>query len=46
MRFAALTIRFVNTKPTRRLNLRGIDWRVIEAGDIEVGSPVQVLSRG
>ncbi len=35
----------MNTKPTRHLNLRGIYWRVIEAGEVEVGSPVQVLSR-
>jgi hypothetical protein len=45
-RFGNDALRFVNTKPTRHLNLRGIYWRVIEAGDIEVGSPVQVLSRG
>lgn len=45
-RFGSDALRFVNTKPTRHLNLRGIYWRVIEAGDIEVGSPIQVLSRG
>jgi hypothetical protein len=44
-RFGNDALRFVNTKPTRSLNLRGIYWRVIEAGDIEVGSPVQVISR-
>ena len=44
-RFGGDALRFVNTKPTRHLNLRGIFWRVIEAGEIEVGSPVQVLSR-
>jgi len=44
-RFGSDALRFVNTKPTRHLNLRGIYWRVIEAGDIEVGAPVQVLSR-
>ncbi len=44
-RFGNNALRFVNTKPTRHLNLRGIYWRVIEAGDIEVGSPIQVLSR-
>ncbi len=44
-RFGHEALRFVNAKPTRHLNLRGIYWRVIEAGDIEVGSPVQVLSR-
>ena len=44
-RFGSDALRFVNTKPTRHLNLRGIYWRVIEAGEVEVGSPVQVLSR-
>lgn len=44
-RFGNDALRFVNTKPTRHLNLRGIYWRVIEAGEIEIGSPVQVLSR-
>lgn len=45
-RFGSDALRFVNTKLTRHLNLRGIYWRVIEAGDIEVGSLVQVVSRG
>ena len=44
-RFGNAALRFVNAKPTRHLNLRGIYWRVIEAGEIEVGSPIQVLSR-
>ena len=44
-RFGGDALRFVNIKPTRHLNLRGIYWRVIEAGEIEVGSTVQVLSR-
>jgi len=44
-RFGNDALRFVNTKPTRHLNLRGIYWRVIEAGDIEVGSAIEVLSR-
>lgn len=44
-RFGNDALRFVNAKPTRHLNLRGIYWRVVEAGEIEVGSPVQVLSR-
>lgn len=44
-RFGSDALRFVNKKPTRHLNLRGIFWHVIEAGEIEVGSPVQVLSR-
>ena len=44
-RFGNDALRFVNIKPTRHLNLRGIYWRVVEAGEIEVGSTVQVLSR-
>lgn len=44
-RFGGEALRFVNAQPTRHLNLRGIYWRVIEAGEIEVGSRVQVLSR-
>ena len=44
-RFGNDALRFVNAKSTRHLNLRGIYWRVIEAGEVEVGSTVQVLSR-
>ena len=45
-RFGADALRFVNTKETRHLNLRGIYWRVIEAGDVAVGDAVNVLTRG
>jgi hypothetical protein len=44
-RFGADALFFVNAKPTRHLNLRGIYWRVIEAGEVRVGAPIQVLSR-
>ena len=44
-RFGADALFFVNAKPTRHLNLRGIYWRVIEAGEVSVGAPIQVLSR-
>ena len=44
-RFGNDALRFVNAKPTRHFNLRGIYWRVIAAGEIEVGSPIQVLLR-
>ncbi len=44
-RFGHDALRLVNAKPTRHLNLRGIYWRVIEPGEIEVGSTVEVLSR-
>ncbi len=44
-RFGADAIFFVNAKLTRHLNLRGIYWKVIEAGEIRVGSPIEVLAR-
>ena len=44
-RFGADALFFVNAKPTRHLNLRGIYWTVIEAGEVNVGSPIQVISR-
>jgi len=44
-RFGNDALHFVNAKPTRHLNLRGIYWRVIEAGDVQVGSRIEVLSR-
>ncbi len=44
-RFGADALFFVNAKPTRHLNLRGIYWKVIEAGEVCVGSPVEVIAR-
>jgi hypothetical protein len=44
-RFGGDALRLVNAQPTRHLNLRGIYWRVIEAGDVEVQSSIRVLSR-
>lgn len=44
-RFGADALFFVNAKPTRHLNLRGIYWKVIEAGEVRVGSPIEVLAR-
>jgi hypothetical protein len=44
-RFGADALFFVNAKPTRHLNLRGIYWKVLEAGEVSVGAPIQVLSR-
>jgi hypothetical protein len=44
-RFGADALFFVNAKPTRHLNLRGIYWKVIEAGEVSVGAPIEVLSR-
>lgn len=44
-RFGADALRLVQARETRNLNLRGIYWRVVEAGDVSVGSPLIVLSR-
>jgi MOSC domain-containing protein YiiM len=44
-RFGADALRFVQAPPTRPHNLRGIYWRVREAGEAEVGSPIQVIYR-
>ena len=44
-RFGGDALRFVNASATRDQNLRGIYWRVIEAGEVEVGSSIEVLSR-
>ncbi len=45
-RFGNDALRFVNSPATRERNLRGIYWRVIETGEVQVGSSIQVLSRG
>lgn len=44
-RFGTDALQFVQRKETRHLNLRGIHFRVIEAGEVAVGSPMVVLSR-
>lgn len=44
-RFGLDALKFVNAKPTRHLNLRGVYWRVIEAGEVSVGSEIQIISR-
>jgi hypothetical protein len=44
-RFGADALRFVQAKPTRHRNLRGVYWRVVEAGEAAVGDAVRVLSR-
>lgn len=45
-RFGEDALTFVNAKPTRDQNRRGIYWKVVEAGEASVGSAIQVLSRG
>ena len=42
-RFGQDALRFVNAKETRHLNLRGIYWQVLQAGDVAVGDPIHVL---
>ena len=44
-RFGADALVFVNAKPTRHRNLRGIYWKVIEAGEVRVSSPLEVMAR-
>lgn len=44
-RFGADALSFVNAKATRHLNLRGTYWKVIEAGEVCVGSPIVVMAR-
>jgi hypothetical protein len=44
-RFGQDALVFVNAKPTRHLNLRGIYWKVVEAGEVSVGAGIQVISR-
>jgi hypothetical protein len=44
-RFGEDALRFVQQKPTRDQNLRGIFWRVVEPGEVGVGDRVRVLSR-
>ncbi|HSP98259.1 MAG TPA: MOSC domain-containing protein, partial [Candidatus Dormibacteraeota bacterium] len=45
-RFGGDALRFVQAPVTRHLNLRGIYWRVVEAGEASSGAPIAVLSRG
>jgi MOSC domain-containing protein YiiM len=44
-RFGEDALRLVQAPATRPLNLRGIYWRVVEAGEAAVGDPIQVISR-
>ena len=44
-RFGQDALRFVNAKPTRHLNLRGMYWKVLEAGEAAVSATIRVLSR-
>jgi len=44
-RFGGAALRFVNQRPYRHLNLRGIYLRVTSPGTVRVGDPVRVLRR-
>jgi MOSC domain-containing protein YiiM len=44
-RFGLDALRFVQAKPTRSQNLRGIYWRVVEPGEVRVGDEIRVLAR-
>jgi MOSC domain-containing protein YiiM len=44
-RFGPDALRFVQAKPTRDQNLRGVYWKVVEAGEAEAGDPIEVLAR-
>jgi len=45
-RFGQDAARFVQAKETRHLNLRGIHWKVIEAGEVRAGDRIEVIARG
>jgi len=42
-RFGQDALRFVQGRPTRDQNLRGIYWKVVEAGEARVGDRIQLL---
>ena len=44
-RFGLDALRFVQAKPTRDQNRRGIYWKVVEPGEARVGDPIQLISR-
>jgi MOSC domain-containing protein YiiM len=44
-RFGQAALDLVWAPETRHRNLRGIYWKVLEAGDVAVGSRIEVLSR-
>ena len=45
-RFGVDAMKFVNSPEGRALNLRGINARVVTAGDVRVGDPVRKLRNG
>ena len=45
-RFGSEALKFVSMRERRHLNLRGIYMRVVEAGEVRAGDPVEVVGRG
>ncbi len=44
-RFGLDALKLVQAPATRDQNLRGVYWKVVESGDVEAGSTVEVISR-
>jgi MOSC domain-containing protein YiiM len=44
-RFGGDALHFVNAARTRDHNLRGVYWKVVQAGEASVGAPIRVLAR-
>ena len=45
-RFGSAAVRFVNAKPGRELNLRGVNTRVVDPGVVRTGDPIAKLDAG
>jgi hypothetical protein len=45
-RFGSAAVRFVNAKPGRELNLRGVNARVVDPGVVRTGDPIAKLDAG
>ena len=44
-RFGEDALRFVGAPVTRDQNLRGVYWKIIEAGEAKIGDPIKILLR-
>jgi hypothetical protein len=45
-RFGGDALAFVQARASRSLNLRGVYWKVVEAGPVGAGDPIHLLCRG
>ena len=43
-RFGADALRFVQAPQTRDQNLRGVYWKVVEPGEVQIGDPIERLA--